>query len=178
MRIGIPGTHGTGKTTLAEALCAHLPGHLTEDEPYYLLEDEGYEFSFPPSTDDYRALLARSLHSLNAQPQQPRIVFDRTPLDYLAYLAATGANAERAADTPALRPALASLDLLVITVITPETERLLPTPDLPELREAMNEALLDLVYADPLNAWPEVPVLELNGPLENRLPAILTALVR
>jgi uridine kinase len=47
MRVGISGTHGTGKTTLAEALCAHLPGHVAADEPYYLLEDEGYEFSFP-----------------------------------------------------------------------------------------------------------------------------------
>jgi predicted ATPase len=176
MRIGISGTHGTGKTTLAGALCAHLPGHLTADEPYYLLEDEGYEFAFPPSPDDYRALLARSLQSLSAQPQQPGVVFDRTPLDYLAYLAATGVDAEHEAGTPALKPALASLDLLVITVITPETERLLPTPDLPELREAMNEALLDLVYADPLGAWAEVPVLELDGPLENRLPAVLTAL--
>ena len=176
MRIGISGTHGTGKTTLAEALCAHLPGHLTADEPYDLLEEEGYEFNFPPSTDDYRALLARSLQSLNAQPEQPRVVFDRTPLDYLAYLAAVGVDAEREADTPVLKPALASLDLLVITVITAETERLLPTPDLPELREAMNEALLDLVYADPLVAWAEVPLLELDGPLETRLPAVLTAL--
>jgi predicted ATPase len=176
MRIGISGTHGTGKTTLAEALCARLPGHLTADEPYYLLEEEGYEFGFPPSPDDYRALLARSLRSLSAQPLQPGVVFDRTPLDYLAYLVATGADAEREADTVALTPALASLDLLVITVITPEAERLLPTAELPELREAMNEALLDLVYADPLGAWAEVPVLELDGPLENRLSAVLTAL--
>jgi uridine kinase len=35
MRIGISGAHGTGKTTLAELLCAHLPGHVTADEPYY-----------------------------------------------------------------------------------------------------------------------------------------------
>jgi predicted ATPase len=176
MRIGISGSHGTGKTTLTEALCARLPGHLTADEPYYLLEEEGYEFGFPPSPDDYRALLARSLQSLSAQPQQPGVVFDRTPLDYLAYLVATGADAEREADTVALTPALASLDLLVITVITPETERLLPTAELPELREAMNEALLDLAYADPLGAWAEVPVLELDGPLEDRLSAVLTAL--
>ena len=176
MRIGISGTHGTGKTTLVEALCAHLPGYITVDEPYYLLEDEGYEFAFPPSPDDFRALLARSLQSLSAEPWHPGVVFDRTPLDYLAYLAATGADIEREADAPSLKPALASLTLLVITVITPETEQLLPTPDLPELREAMNEALLDLVYADPLGAWAEVPVLELDGPLENRLPAVLTAL--
>jgi uridine kinase len=48
MRVGISGTHGTGKTTLAEVLCAHLPGHVTAGEPYYLLEDEGYEFGCCP----------------------------------------------------------------------------------------------------------------------------------
>jgi uridine kinase len=51
MRVGISGTHGTGKTTLAEALGAHLPGHVAADEPHYLLEEEGYEFGFPPSLD-------------------------------------------------------------------------------------------------------------------------------
>ena len=51
MRIGISGTHGTGKTTLAEALCARLPGHVTADEPYRLLEEEGCEFGFPPSLE-------------------------------------------------------------------------------------------------------------------------------
>jgi hypothetical protein len=116
MRIGISGTHGTGKTTLAEALCERLPGHVTTDD------------------------------------------------------------AEREAATPALKPALASLSLLVITVITPETERLLPTPELPGLREAMNEALLELVYADPLDAWADLPVLELDGPLDARLPTVLAAL--
>src|ERR1700689_422944 len=116
MRIGISGTHGTGKTTLADALCAHLPGYVTADEPYYLLEEEGYEFGFPPSPDGYRALRARSLRCLSAPP--PRIVFDRTPLDYLAYLAAIGVDAEREADAPALRAGLAHLDLLVLTWFT------------------------------------------------------------
>ena len=72
MRIGISGTHGTGKTTLAEAICAHLPGHVTADEPYYLLEEEGYEFGFPPSLDDYRVLLARSLRTLREPPRAVR----------------------------------------------------------------------------------------------------------
>ena len=34
MRVGISGTHGTGKTTLTQALCARLPGHVAADEPY------------------------------------------------------------------------------------------------------------------------------------------------
>jgi predicted ATPase len=178
MRVGISGTHGTGKTTLAEVLCARLPGHVTADEPYYLLEDEGYEFGFPPSPEDYRALLARSVLSLTSPPSQPAVIFDRTPLDYLAYLAATGANPSDEASAAVLEPAFASLDLLVLTPITPETEQVLPAAELPRLRAQMNDALLELVYGDPLTAWGDLPILELSGPLDRRLDTVLTALTR
>jgi len=176
MRAGISGTHGTGKTTLAQALCAHLPAHVTADEPYYLLEEEGYEFRFPPSLEDYRALLACSVRSLGSLPLLPAVIFDRTPLDYLAYMAATGADPSDEASAAALRPAFASLDLLVITPITPATEQLLPPAELPRLRSQMNDALLELVYDDPLHAWADTPVLELSGPLDGRLDAVLAAL--
>ena len=176
MRVGISGTHGTGKTTLAQALCAHVPGHVVADEPYWLLEAEGYEFGFPPSPEDYRALLARSARSLSSLPLLPAVVFDRTPLDYLAYMAATAADLPGEAGAAALRPAFASLDLLVITLITPETEQVLPAAEMPGLRAAMNDVLLELVYDDPLDAWPDIPVLELTGPLDRRLTAVLTAL--
>lgn len=89
------------------------------DEPYYLLEEEGYEFQFPPSLEDYRALLARSVRSLLSPPSPSGTIFDRTPLDYLAYLAATGADPSEEADGARLRQAFSSLDLLVITVTTP-----------------------------------------------------------
>jgi hypothetical protein len=106
----------------------------------------------------------------------PAVIFDRTPLDYLAYLAATGADLPGQAGAAALRPAFASLDLLVITLITPETERVLPAAEMPGLRARMNDALLELVYDDPLDAWGGVPVLELNGPLDARLDTVLAAL--
>ncbi len=44
------------------------------------------------------------------------------------------------------------------------------------LRLEMNNALLELVYDDPLNAWTDIPVLELSGPLDGRLDAILAVL--
>ena len=40
----------------------------------------------------------------------------------------------------------------------------------------MNDSLLELVYDDPLNAWEDIPVLELSGPLDGRLDAVLAAL--
>ena len=172
MRIGVSGAHGTGKTTLVGELCERLDGHVAVDEPYFLLEEEGYEFEFPPSLDDYRAQLRRSLRLL--RPAAPRVVFDRTPLDFLAYLAALGVEAE--ADPSALRAALASLDLLIVTPVTAETQRVLPRPGLPRLRETMNDALLDLLASDPLDAWGDVRVIELNGPLDRRLEAVLAAL--
>jgi len=174
MRIGISGAHGTGKTTLAEDLCVHLAGHVPVDEPYFLLEEEGYEFEFPPSLDDYRAQLRRSLRVLRSSA--PRVVFDRTPLDFLAYLAAQGAGIEDEADPSALRSALASLDLLVVTPVTPETEWVLPRPDMPRLRETVNDTLLDLLSGDPLQAWGDVQVIELSGPLDGRLEAVLAVL--
>jgi hypothetical protein len=177
MRIGISGTHVTGKTTLAEALSSRLPGHVTADEPYHQLEEEGYEFGFPPSLEDYRVLLARSIRSLSSPPL-PRVVFDRTPLDYLAYMAATGEDPSGEADAAALQPAFASLDLLVITVITPETEHALPAAEMPRLRAEMNDALLELVYDDPVDAWGGIPLVKLSGPLDGRLDAVLAALAQ
>jgi len=176
MRIGVSGPHGTGKTTLVEELCAKLPGHVPADEPYVQLEEAGYDVGFPPSLADYRAQLRLSVSMLSSSGAC--VVFDRTPVDFLAYLMAQGADLEEEADPVALRSALARLDLLVITPVTVETERFLPRAELPELRQAVNDTLLDLVYRDPLHAWAEVPVTELCGPLDQRPAAVLAALPR
>jgi uridine kinase len=45
VRIAISGAHCVGKTTLAEALAAALPHHDFIAEPYFLLEEEGYDFA-------------------------------------------------------------------------------------------------------------------------------------
>ncbi|GAB2857302.1 hypothetical protein GCM10022221_66130 [Actinocorallia aurea] len=66
-------------------------------------------------------------------------------------------------------------DVLVVTVLTPETERILPPPEMPGLRSRMNEALLELLSADPFDAWTNLPVLELDGPLDERPGTVLAA---
>jgi hypothetical protein len=114
--------------------CAHTcPATWPRTSRYYLLEEAGYEFGFPPSLEDYRALLACSVRSQTTPPLLPGVIFDRTPL-------------------------------------------VLPAAEMPGLRSQMNDAPLELVYDDPLNAWGDIPVLELSGPLDRRPDAVLAAL--
>lgn len=174
MRIGVSGPHGTGKTTLVEELCNRLPGYTPVDEPYVLLEDDGHEFGYPPSVDDYRLQLRRSLVSLRASA--PGTVFDRTPLDFLAYLTACGVDAATEVDVDEVRESMSLLDLLIVVPITAETGRQLPTVEMPELQRAVDSALLDLVYADPLDVCEHLPVIELTGPLATRIESIGGAL--
>jgi hypothetical protein len=104
------------------------------------------------------------------------VIFDRTPLDFLAYLAALGASVEAEADASVLRSALASLDLLVVVPITPETEQVLPRAEMLRLRENVNDMLLDLLDNDSLQILGDVPVIDLTGPIDRRPEAVLAAL--
>ncbi|MFD1811804.1 AAA family ATPase [Rhodococcus gannanensis] len=171
-RIGVSGPHGTGKTTLVEELCARLDGYTPIDEPYVLLEEEGYEFEYPPSVADYRAQLRRSLRSLHDSGSG--VVFDRTPLDFLAYLTACGVDPEDTVDVDLVRSAMATLDLLIVVPITDDTE--LPPAEFPQLGAAVNHALLELVYDDPLQLFEGLPVVELTGPVDRRVETVLAAL--
>jgi len=56
--------------------------------------------------------------------------------------------------------------------------RVLPAAELPRLRAQMNDALLELAYDDPLNAWGDIPALELSGPLDGRLDTVVAALAQ
>lgn len=170
MRIGVSGPHGTGKTTLVHELCSRFDELTPIEEPYVLLEEEGYDFEYPPSRADYRAQLTRSIQLLTSEPDGS--VFDRTPLDFLAYLSATGLDIESAVTPAAVRNALATLDLLVLVPITPETERLLPPAEMLGLRHTVNDTLLELAYADPLHVLADIPVLELSVPLADRVETI------
>jgi hypothetical protein len=160
-----------GKTTLVEDLGERLGDHLVVPEPFYELEEEGYHFSSPPSAADYSAQLSRSLLLLGRPG--PNIIFDRTPLDYLAYLAVLGSELRREVDAATLRSAFASLDLLVVVPLTAETERVLPRAELLHLRTKVNATLLDLLDDDPWDAWRRVPVLELTVPLPRRSETVL-----
>lgn len=68
MRIAFAGAHRTGKTTLVHALAEVLPKYEAIDEPYLALEEEGQEFSDPPTAEDFQLQLQRSIEIITAAP--------------------------------------------------------------------------------------------------------------
>jgi predicted ATPase len=86
MRIAFSGTHRAGKSTLLEAVAAQVPGYRVVDEPYHQLEEEGYELADPPSVEDFTQQLRFSIVSIVEGSAD--VLFDRCPLDFVAYLQA------------------------------------------------------------------------------------------
>ena len=172
MRIAISGTHRSGKSTLLAALASALPRYETVDEPYALMEEEGYEFAHPPSFEDFVAQLERSISELGDAGED--VLFDRSPLDFLAYLA----NHEDADSfeldewLPAVREALRGLDLLVFVPIeAPDRIRFSRADDEGESRAAVHEKLEALLLEDPHELG--VEVLVVDGDPETRARAVL-----
>src|SRR5688572_21905120 len=117
MRVAISGSHRTGKSTLIAELAALLPSYTCVEEPYHLLEEEGHEFSHPPSVEDFEAQLERCIEALGEAGSDT--LFDRCPLDLLAYLAvhedAEGFDLEQW--LPRVQEAVEALDLVVFVPI-------------------------------------------------------------
>ena len=88
MRIAVTGSHNSGKSTIIEMLSESFPCYILHEEPYYLLLEEGYEIPDPPSLDDYRTMLEKSLELIEEE-QSVDVLFDRSPVDLLAYVLAS-----------------------------------------------------------------------------------------
>lgn len=147
MRIAIVGSHRVGKTSLAEALAQALPGHERVPEPYEVLEEQGEEFADPPSLEDFESQLECALQL--SQEAGANAVFDRCPLDILAYLVVhEDADGFYLEDWQAsIREAVATLDLVVYVPIEDPDVVPVPARELP-LRAEADMVVQDLVVAD------------------------------
>lgn len=174
-RIAISGTHLTGKSTLIEELVAHLPGYVAIPEPYEILTGRGYEFAYPPTTEEYILQLKQSL-ALHRR-RAANIIFDRSPLDFVAYILASP-GAERFDIEKWRAPiaaAIASLDLIVAIQLDPIHDPIGFTDDA-AFRAAVDTELRDLLDSDRLDLLDETEVLPLTGPWDHRVSAILAQL--
>lgn len=160
-----------------ERLALALPDYTVVDEPYHLLQEEGYEFNDPPSLDDFEVQLERSIAELSIQRQD--VIFDRCPLDFLAYMEALEGAEAFDVDTwlPQVRQTLDTLDLIVFLPIE-DDDRIAPLDeddeDSDELRGEVDGRLWELFLDDPYGLGPNY--IEVEGDVEARAQAVLRAI--
>lgn len=118
MRIAVTGTHGSGKTTLIDDVIDLHRDYEREEEPYWALAQSGIPFADGVSIADLEEQLAASAELILARAGDPDVIFDRCPLDFIAYLEVVAGD-ERTEWEPngkllgRIERALHALDLLV-----------------------------------------------------------------
>jgi hypothetical protein len=176
VRIAVSGSHRVGKTTLIQHVAERLPGYATVDEPYYLLEDEGYELAEQPSLEDFEAQLVRSLAALD--DAGPDVLFDRCPVDVLAYLLehedATGFDPDDWIEQ--IRDAVNTLDLVVFVPIEDLDRVALAAHEDAAHRLAVHDRLRDLLIDETLGA--DVEVLTVGGDVRARTDQLMAQITR
>jgi hypothetical protein len=171
MRIAISGTHFSGKSTLVEALSEALAKYTTIDEPYHLLQEEGYEFAEMPSIEDFELQLERSIESMDERA--PNIIFDRCPADILGYLLShIDVEAFDLAEwLPRIKSAIRKLDLIVYLPIEEPDRIVLPSSQDAVYRQRVDEMLKEIILEDSFDF--EVDVLEVTGGPKKRVERVL-----
>jgi predicted ATPase len=168
VRVAFSGTHRTGKTTLVAAIADLVPGYAVVDEPYRVLEEAGYEFADPPSVEDYEEQLRTSIELVAAAPADA--LFDRCPLDVVAYLQAVDEDCDDWLDD--IRDAMARIDLVVVVPI--EDRIPVPAHEDRRLRRRVDERVQRLALDDPFGF--EVATLEVTGSLAERVEQVARAM--
>ena len=125
MRIAVSGSHSTGKSTLIAAFVARRPQYVYEPEAYEVLADEITLIpSEGPDPEGLTALLEYTISVLANHRPGASVIFERSPVDYLAYAGASRSmtDTERAdfmrVHVPAVRDSLRDLDLIVLLPVS------------------------------------------------------------
>jgi len=85
MRIAVSDTHFMGKSTLINDFIKTHPEYKYESEPYYQLEEQGFEFSLEPTLECFLKQLDYSIEQLSQTANEHDIIYDRCPVDFIAY---------------------------------------------------------------------------------------------
>ncbi len=169
MRIAVSGSHATGKSTLIEDLRSAVPGTLIVEEAYFALLAEGVAFADRPDAADYQLLCERASEEF-AISRAGRILFDRTPADYLAYFMAAGGDVAGTDLVARTHRALVGLDLVVFVPIeTPD--RINNDGERQRLRRSVDR-MLRAMWVDDAWGWNQ-PVLEVSGTPRARVNQVL-----
>ena len=171
MRIAISGTHGTGKSTLIDKFLRAHPHFVHEPEPYtVLVEDFGEEFSEEPCVEDFYRQLEFNVERLKHHTHEPHVIYERCPIDFLAYIAALDAkSAESVLDQ--VIEGIQHLDLIVYLSL--DHNHALEA-EYPKLRKAVDRRLSAIYNEDEYSiiSASGIEVIEATGSTEQRLRSI------
>lgn len=128
MRIAVSGTHFIGKSTLIEDFIKTYPQYRCEIEPYYKLQEvKTMELALEPSLDSLIEQLDYSIEQLNNYAEEPNLIFDRCPVDFIAYAMCEAEqeaidlnDSEISERFSEIKEALNHLDLIIFLPITKE----------------------------------------------------------
>jgi len=128
MRIAVSGTHFIGKSTLIEDFIKKHPEYQSEIEPYYKLQNKkSIELSLESSLDSLLEQLDYSIHQLNECKNEKNVIFDRCPVDFIAYAMCAldeddidVNDSEISERFPDIKATLNNLDLILFLPITKE----------------------------------------------------------
>ncbi|KTD26951.1 hypothetical protein E3983_12790 [Legionella israelensis] len=126
MRIVISGTHSVGKSTFVKDFISYFPNFIREEEPYRALRDI-YDIKFGKSSTCFCNGLQfyYNLSRLLSYQGSEQVIFDRCPVDYIAYSLYTARYRQTDIDLKFVesliepsRKALKNIDLLIFIPIT------------------------------------------------------------
>lgn len=186
MRVAVSGTHCCGKSTLIDEFLLAHPDFTHEPEPYTTLEEDyGEVFAAEPSPDDFYRQLEFNVERLRRYQPGERVIFERSPVDFLAYLLALN-DARRGEDATRLiesslgivKDAIQFLDLIVFLPLNDKNGIVMSDSEDPELRSAVNCRLVGIFNDDDFNLLTShrPVVLEAMGSTAHRLRMLESAL--
>ena len=188
MRIAVSGTHCSGKSTLVEDFLAAHRDYVHEPEPYEWLEEVyGEPAADEPDVEDFYRQLQLSVERLSSYGIGAKVIAERSPLDFLAYMLALDDLARAGRDCALIASAaesaaagMAHVDLLVLLPLNDSDGISAPDSEDLELREAMNERMLDIVGTDPYSLFVSgrPRVVEIHGTRDQRLRQLEQAVTK
>jgi len=156
MRIAVSGTHCCGKSTLIDEFLRAHPDFAHEPEPYTtLVEDYGEEFSSEPGVDDFFRQLEFNVDRLRLHSSGERVIYERSPVDFLAYILALRDLKREEVDSGLFKTALGltvrgirNLDLIVFLPVDDAYGIDVPHSEDPKLRKAVDSRMVAILDDD------------------------------
>ena len=187
MRIAISGTHFIGKSTLINDFLKAHPDYQHELEPYHKLHAEhAMELSLEPSFESIIEQLDCSMQQLNHSANEKNIIFDRCPIDFVAYAMCLAdqdsfdlEDSEVGKRFSDIKAALHHLDLIVFLPISKENS-ILYTDENPAYRKLADKCFKKIFRDDACDIFPgyhQPRIIEITGERLARVKVLESYLV-